>query len=80
VREVAVIGVGDDYWGEIVTAFIVCPHQVASLLDDLNELCHQQLGRFKIPKQMIFLDELPKTSVGKIDKKALYRLVDSSIC
>ncbi|WP_421927041.1 class I adenylate-forming enzyme family protein [Lysinibacillus capsici] len=80
VREVAVIGVGDDYWGEIVTAFIVCPHQVASLLDDLNELCHQQLGRYKIPKQMIFLDELPKTSVGKIDKKALYRLVDSSIC
>lgn len=80
VREVAVIGVGDDYWGEIVTAFIVCPHQVASLIDDLNELCHQQLGRYKIPKQMIFLDELPKTSVGKIDKKALYRLVDSSIC
>ncbi|EFI68990.1 putative long-chain fatty-acid-CoA ligase [Lysinibacillus fusiformis ZC1] len=80
VREVAVIGVGDDYWGEIVTAFIVCPHQVASLLDDLNELCHQQLGRYKIPKQMIFLNELPKTSVGKIDKKALYRLVDSSIC
>ncbi|MCM0624012.1 AMP-binding protein [Lysinibacillus sp. OL1_EC] len=80
VREVAVIGVGDDYWGEIVTAFIVCPHQVASLLDDLNELCHHQLGRYKIPKQMIFLDELPKTSVGKIDKKALYRLVDSSIC
>ncbi|MEC1303584.1 class I adenylate-forming enzyme family protein [Lysinibacillus capsici] len=80
VREVAVIGVGDDYWGEIVTAFIVCPHQVASLLDDLNELCHQQLGRYKMPKQMIFLDELPKTSVGKIDKKALYRLVDSSIC
>lgn len=80
VREVAVIGVGDDYWGEIVTAFIVCPHQIASLLDDLNELCHQQLGRYKIPKQMIFLDELPKTSVGKIDKKALYRLVDSSIC
>lgn len=80
VREVAVIGVGDDYWGEIVTAFIVCPHQVASLIDDLNELCHQQLGRYKMPKQMIFLDELPKTSVGKIDKKALYRLVNSSIC
>ncbi len=67
--------------GEIVTAFIVCPpHPVASILDDLNELCHQQLGRYKMPKQMIFLDELPKTSVGKIDKKALYKLVDSSIC
>ncbi len=78
VQEVAVIGVADDYWGEIVTAFIVCCHQVATILDELNELCHQQLGRYKIPKQIIFLDQLPKTSVGKIDKKALHRLVDST--
>ncbi|MED4886297.1 class I adenylate-forming enzyme family protein [Lysinibacillus fusiformis] len=80
VQEVAVIGVADNYWGEVVTAFIVCHNQVATILDELHDLCHQQLGRYKIPKQILFLEELPKTSVGKIDKKALHMLVDATPC
>ncbi|MCL1697005.1 MULTISPECIES: AMP-binding protein [unclassified Lysinibacillus] len=71
VQEVAVIGVADDYWGEIVAAFIVCPDQDDTILEEINEICNKNLGRYKIPKKIIVIDELPKTSVGKIDKKAL---------
>lgn len=71
VQEVAVIGVADDYWGEIVAAFIVCQDQDDTILEEINEICNKHLGRYKIPKKIIVIDELPKTSVGKIDKKAL---------
>lgn len=71
VQEVAVIGVADGYWGEIVTAIIACKDQGDSIIEDIKEICGKHLGRYKIPKKIIFIDELPKTSVGKIDKKAL---------
>jgi len=71
VQEVAVIGVANEYWGEIVVAFIVCQDQDESTLVEIKEICNKHLGRYKIPKKIIVIDELPKTSVGKIDKKAL---------
>ncbi|QDQ02898.1 long-chain fatty acid--CoA ligase [Lysinibacillus fusiformis] len=71
VQEVAVIGAPDDYWGEIVTAFIVCNPKTDSILEEVKTLCSESLGRYKMPKKIIFVDELPKTIVGKIDKKAL---------
>lgn len=71
VKEAAVIGVPDNYWGEIVTAFIVCQHETDTLVDEVEALCRNELGHYKIPKKIIIIDELPKTIVGKIDKKAL---------
>lgn len=71
VQEVAVIGVADEYWGEIVAAIIVCQDKQDTILEELKEICSKHLGRYKIPKKIMFIDELPKTSVGKIDKKAL---------
>ncbi|MGE8035370.1 class I adenylate-forming enzyme family protein [Lysinibacillus sp. NPDC093692] len=71
VQEVAVIGIADEYWGEIVVAFIVCQDQDETILEKIKEICNKHLGRYKIPRKIIVIDELPKTSVGKIDKKAL---------
>ncbi|QGG52588.1 class I adenylate-forming enzyme family protein [Lysinibacillus pakistanensis] len=78
VQEVSVIGVTDDYWGEIVTAFIVCQDRAATIIEEIKELCSKHLGRYKIPKKFIVIDELPKTSVGKIDKKVLQMYVKTS--
>lgn len=78
VKEVAVIGATDDYWGEIVTAFIVCNEQTKAILEEVESLCMTHLGRYKIPKKIIFIDELPKTIVGKIDKKALQMKIQTS--
>jgi fatty-acyl-CoA synthase len=71
VDEVAVIGLPDDKWGEIVAAFIVQKHPHSIDQEDLRAYCEKKLGRYKIPKKFIQVDELPKTHVGKIDKKKL---------
>lgn len=69
IQEVAVIGLPDEKWGESVTAFIVS--NFVFIPSDLRDYCAQKLGKYKIPRQFIFLEELPKTHVGKIDKKRL---------
>ncbi|MBY0148822.1 long-chain fatty acid--CoA ligase [Neobacillus niacini] len=71
VDEAAVIGLPDDKWGELVVAFIVqkYPHPIDEV--ELKSYCEEKLGSYKIPKRFITLKELPKTHVGKIDKKKL---------
>jgi fatty-acyl-CoA synthase len=75
IDEVAVVGLPDKKWGELVAAFVV----VAKPTDDvsseeLKNYCAHKLGKYKIPKVFYFLEELPKTHVGKIDKKSLKEL------
>ena len=77
VKEIAVIGVDHSYWGEIVTAFIVCHAEIEGFKDELHTHCVQQLAKYKIPKKIFILNELPKTTVGKIDKKKLKQLVNT---
>ncbi len=73
VSEVAVIGVRHDKWGEMVVAYVVLKKNAISE-NELRIYCQQKLGSYKVPKKFIFVDELPKTHVGKIDKKQLVKL------
>jgi long-chain acyl-CoA synthetase len=70
VRECAVIGVEDARTGEAVKAFVVKkdPNVTA---EDIIKFCHGQLTNYKIPKQIEFRTELPKTNVGKILRRQL---------
>lgn len=74
VREAAVIGVEDEKWGECVTAFV--SHKESLEMDELELLnfCKHILGSYKVPKKIYILEELPRTAVGKIDKKRLHEL------
>jgi fatty-acyl-CoA synthase len=74
VDEVAVIGLLDEKWGELVAAFIVQKHPQPLNEQELRDYCERKLGKYKIPKKFISLNELPKTHVGKIDKKKLKEL------
>jgi long-chain acyl-CoA synthetase len=72
VREVAVFGIPDPQWGELVMACVVLkPGQTLSA-DDLVAFCRQSLAHYKIPRRVEFATmELPKSASGKILKKDL---------
>jgi fatty-acyl-CoA synthase len=73
VRDVAVIGVHDDMWGEVGMAVVV-PRDGAELtLESLRALCEGRLARFKQPRRMELVAELPRNVTGKVSKVALRR-------
>ena len=75
IKEAAVIGVEDSKWGEVGKAFIVTrenPEQAEAMI---MEHCAAHLAKYKIPKYLTFLNELPKNDAGKIDKKKLKSFV-----
>ncbi len=67
VREVAVIGVPDDKWGELVTGLVVTDgSEVAP--EELVAHCRTELAGYKCPKQIAFVESLPRTATGKLQK------------
>lgn len=71
VREAAVIGVADAYRGETVKEVVSLRPGATATSDELGEWCKERLAAYKIPRQIEFLDELPKTVSGKIQRQAL---------
>ena len=69
VADAAVIGVPDDTWGEVCAAFVVLAGPVSE--EELRQHCSDRLARFKVPKSFHVVDELPRNSLGKIQKSAL---------
>jgi long-chain acyl-CoA synthetase len=70
VTEVAAIGVPDEQSGEVVKAFVVSANKGLTA-EDVIRHCKENLVSYKCPKQVEFRDELPKTNVGKILRRAL---------
>jgi fatty-acyl-CoA synthase len=71
VAAAAVIGVPDPKWGEAVTAFVVRTPDATVTAQELIALVRELKGPVHAPKSLEFLDELPLTPLGKIDKKQL---------
>jgi acyl-CoA synthetase (AMP-forming)/AMP-acid ligase II len=71
VREVAVIGVPDSAWGEAVKAVIVLKAGMSLSQDEILDFCAQWIARYKKPKSVDFVPELPKNAYGKIMKREL---------
>jgi len=72
VREVAVIGVPSDQWGEAVTALVVLREGVQASAEELIAYCDGRIASYKKPKSVVFhRDELPKTGPGKVAKAKL---------
>ena len=71
VSEVAVVGVPDPEWGEVIVAFVVLQQGSAVSAQDLDTYCLNEIARFKRPKRYELVDSLPKNNYGKVLKTEL---------
>ena len=73
VFEVAVVGIPDEYYGEVPKAYVVLRSDYKGKVteEELIKYCQEKLAKYKAPKKVEFVEELPKTSSGKILRRVL---------
>ena len=74
VRQVAVVGVPDERWGEVPRAYVALHAGAHATEADLAAFVRERLAGFKVPREVVFLSELPHGGTGKVDKQALRAL------
>ena len=71
VVECAVVGVSDDEWGSRLKAYVVCRPGAKLDADALRDYVKSNLARYKVPRDVEFVDELPRNPIGKVLKRDL---------
>jgi len=71
VQEAAIVGLPHEKWGEAPHAYVVLKSGAEATEDELIQLCRERLAHFKAPHSVTFVQELPKTATGKIQKYVL---------
>ncbi|MEB3102743.1 AMP-binding enzyme [Ferviditalea candida] len=71
VEDAAVIGIRDVHFGQRLKAFVLLAPYAETTKEKLFEWLRARMARFQLPKEIIFVDHLPYTSLGKPDKKLL---------
>lgn len=71
VKEAVVVGVPDEYRGETVKAYVVPKEGFTLEASEITEFCRQHLASYKVPRQLEFRTELPKSLVGKVLRRVL---------
>ncbi len=71
VAEAAVVGIPDKLRGELVRAVISLKAGEATTEEEIRQFCRKHMADYKVPKQVIFMNSLPKTATGKIRKEDL---------
>ena len=71
IQEVAIVGMPDTRWGEAPHAFVVLKKGATVAENELREFARMNLAHFKVPHSVTFIEELPKTATGKIQKYVL---------
>lgn len=71
VLEACAVGVPDPYRGETIKAFIALKKGETCTAEEIIQFCKERLAAYKIPKEIVFMDELPKSAVGKVLRRKL---------
>jgi len=77
VADAAVVGIPDERWGEVGVAFVVVGGDVSA--EELIEFVRERLARFKVPKTVRFVEELPRSGMGKVSKEELRASVTQEV-
>ncbi|MFU8796051.1 MAG: class I adenylate-forming enzyme family protein [Dehalococcoidia bacterium] len=77
IAETAYVGVVDEYRGQIPTAFVVLKDGQSATADEIRDFCRESVTDYKVPKQIRFVDTLPRTPSGQIDRKLLSTIKES---
>jgi acyl-CoA synthetase (AMP-forming)/AMP-acid ligase II len=72
ILDVAVVGIPEPHWGEVVRACLVGrPGHSTPSAEELADHCRSHLARYKVPEQYVWMDELPRNASGKVLKREL---------
>ena len=77
IAEAVVVGRPDPRWGEVPVACVVLGPAAALSRDDVLALFHDRLARYKHPRDVVFLPELPRNAMGKVQRFALRERLES---
>jgi len=74
IREACVVGIPDSYRGEHVKAFVVLKDSTNKTnSDELASFCRQKIADYKVPSEIEYISQMPKTAAGKILRRALHQ-------
>jgi long-chain acyl-CoA synthetase len=71
VKDVMAVGIPDEYYGEILKVFVQAVDGADVTAEELKDYCRQRLAAYKVPRQVEFRSELPRSSVGKALRRIL---------
>jgi acyl-CoA synthetase (AMP-forming)/AMP-acid ligase II len=78
VAEATVLGVDDEQYGQRLVAFVVLTPVASATVDDLKQHVRDNLANYKVPREIIVLDELPRSNTGKISRRDLHSHIGPS--
>ncbi len=73
VAEAALVGTPDEKWGEVGVAAVIARPGARTSEDELLAFCQSRMARYKIPRRVVFVDDFPRTALGKPQKAELRR-------
>lgn len=71
IKEACAVGIPDPYRGETVKAFVVPKEGETLTVEEITAFCREKLAAYKVPKKVEFMDELPKSAIGKVLRRKL---------
>ena len=77
IHDCAVVGIDDPRWGQLVSACVVGPDDTTLDLVTLREWCRDLLAHYKIPRQLMHVEQLPRNALGKTQKPRIVELFEA---
>ncbi len=75
VKDIAVVGIPNERWGEVGHAFVIAEEESGLSDEDILSYCRKQMAKFKCPRSITFCNDFPRTSLGKVRKRELFKNV-----